>query len=46
MTADAVSYGDAAPSIFHRVITNSWPQISHGKNCYLYAEDGRAYLDA
>lgn len=46
MTADAVSYGDAAPSIFHRVITNNWPQISHGKNCYLYAEDGRAYLDA
>ena len=46
MTADAVSYGDAAPSIFHRVITNNWPQISHGKDCYLYAEDGRAYLDA
>ena len=33
-------------SIFHRVITNNWPQISHGKDCYLYAEDGRAYLDA
>ena len=46
MTADAVSYGDAAPSIFHRVITNNWPQISHGKDCYLYAADGRAYLDA
>ena len=46
MTVDAVSYGDAAPSIFHRVITNNWPQISHGKDCYLYAEDGRAYLDA
>ena len=32
--------------IFHRVITDNWPQISHGKDCYLYAEDGRAYLDA
>ena len=46
MTVDAVPYGDAAPSIFHRVITNNWPQISHGKDCYLYAADGRAYLDA
>jgi adenosylmethionine-8-amino-7-oxononanoate aminotransferase len=33
-------------TIFHRVITDNWPQISHGKDCYLYAEDGRAYLDA
>lgn len=32
--------------IFHRVITDNWPQISHSKDCYLYAEDGRAYLDA
>lgn len=32
--------------IFHRVITDNWPQISHGKACYLYAEDGRTYLDA
>ena len=32
--------------IFHRVITDNWPQISHGKACYLYAGDGRAYLDA
>ena len=36
----------ADPNIFHRVITNNWPQISHGKECYLYGEDGRAYLDA
>ncbi len=36
----------ATDRIFHRVITNDWPQISHGKGSYLYAEDGRAYLDA
>ena len=36
----------ATDRIFHRVITSNWPQISHGKGSYLYAEDGRAYLDA
>ena len=32
--------------IFHRARKDHWPQISHGRGCYLYDTEGRAYLDA
>ncbi len=32
--------------IFHRARKDHWPRISHGKGCYLYDTEGRAYLDA
>ena len=32
--------------IFHRARKDRWPRISHGRGCYLYDTEGRAYLDA
>ncbi len=32
--------------IFHRARKDHWPRISHGRGCYLYDTEGRAYLDA
>jgi adenosylmethionine-8-amino-7-oxononanoate aminotransferase len=32
--------------VFHRARKDRWVQVTHGEGCYLYDEDGRAYLDA
>ena len=31
--------------VFHRDLSKEYPIITHGKGVYLYAEDGKRYLD-
>ncbi|MBV7328156.1 aminotransferase class III-fold pyridoxal phosphate-dependent enzyme [Chloroflexi bacterium TSY] len=33
-------------TIFHRVLKDKWPTISHGQGVYLFDTDGNRYLDA
>ena len=41
-----VHRGEPGERIFHRARRDRWPQISHGRGCYLYDTEGMAYLDA
>ena len=39
-------HNEPGAHIFHRARKDHWPLISHGRGCYLYDTEGRAYLDA
>lgn len=41
-----VHQSEPGEHIFHRARKDRWPRISHGRGCYLYDMEGRAYLDA
>ena len=36
----------AEDHLFHRVLKEKWPIVSHGEGVYLYDTDGKRYLDA